>query len=97
MFERSARTASRGTKGVKNHLGCLTKTMCSRWGAYGAAAYGLVIVMIHNRSRRRQIKYTLPPLKMDDGSCEEEKKSLEEEEEVGFEVERDNLLCRYII
>jgi len=33
---------------------------------------------------------------MDDGSCEEEKKSLEEEEEVGFEVERDNLL-RYII
>ena len=75
----------------------MTKTMCSRWGAYGAAAYGLVIVMIHNRSRRRQIKYTLPPLKMDDGSCEEEKKSLEEEEEeVGFEVERDNLL-RYII
>jgi hypothetical protein len=68
----------------------MTKTMCSRWGAYGAAAYGLVIVMIHNRSRRRQIKYTLPPLKMDDGSCEEEKKSLEEEEEVGFEVERDN-------
>ena len=66
--------------------------MCSRWGAYGAAAYGLVIVMIHNRSRRRQIKYTLPPLKMDDGSCEDEKKSLEEEEEVGFEVERDNLL-----
>jgi hypothetical protein len=74
----------------------MTKTMCSRWGAYGAAAYGLVIVMIHNRSRRRQIKYTLPPLKMDDGSCEEEKKSLEEEEEVGFEVERDNLR-RYII